>query len=79
MYVGMTSNMQKRLCQHRNNEIEGFSKKYRVHQLVYFEEYAHPQEAIAREKVIKGWTREKKDLLVKEKNPNFEDLSHSFI
>ena len=79
MYVGMTNNMSRRLCEHRNETVEGFTKRYKVHKLVYFEEYAHPQEAISREKTVKGWTREKKNELISAKNPAFDDLSHSFL
>ncbi len=53
---------------------DGFTKKYRVHKLVYYEEYGEITDAIAREKQLKGWRREKKNLLVLARNPQWEDL-----
>ena len=79
MYVGMTNDMSRRLCEHRNKIAEGFTKRYNISRLVCFEEYGHPQEAIDREKTLKGWTRERKNALVTQKNPDWCDSSHAFI
>jgi putative endonuclease len=74
LYTGMTSNLTARIWQHKNNVVEGFSEKYSVHRLVYFEEHLSPSDAILREKQIKKWNREWKIRLIEEKNPNWKDL-----
>lgn len=76
MYVGVTNDLQRRLYEHKSEQIDGFTKKYHVHKLVYFEECSEATDAIAREKQLKHWTRAKKDSLVETKNPNWDDLSH---
>ena len=75
MYIGMTNNLMRRLYEHKNSSIEGFTKKYHVHKLVYYEEYKTPMEAIKREKQLKNWSRSKKDSLIKNVNPAFNDLA----
>jgi len=75
MYVGVTNNLERRLYQHKNKMIKGFTKKYNVNKLVYFEETSDIESAITREKEIKKWRREKKDKLVNEMNPSWIDLS----
>ena len=75
LYVGVTSNLQKRLYEHTNELVEGFSKKYKTHKIVYYEITTDVQSAIAREKQLKGWTRIKKDNLIKTINPEWKDLS----
>ena len=79
MYIGVTSNLQKRLCEHKSEQMDGYTKKYHVHKLVYFEEFSEVTDAIAREKQLKGWNRSKKNRLVETQNPNWDDLSESFI
>lgn len=74
LYTGLTNNLQKRIYQHRNGLIEGFSKKYKTHKLLYFETFGDIELAIKREKEIKGWIREKKEKLIKSKNPDNNDL-----
>ena len=74
LYVGVTNKLQFRVEQHRNGEFEGFTKRYNVHRLVYFERFQYVQNAIAREKEIKGWLREKKIALIVVENPTWEDL-----
>ena len=74
LYTGVTDNLERRIYQHRNKLIPGFSSKYNVNKLVYYEAFSSPEEAIAAEKRIKGWTRAKKMELIKSINPNFEDL-----
>jgi len=75
MYVGMTNNLQRRLYEHKNKLIKGFTCTYNVSKLVYFESTHDVNSAIAREKEIKKWRREKKDKLVIQQNPGWEDLS----
>ena len=75
MYVGMTNDLQRRLYEHKNQLLDGFTKKYNVHKLVYYEEANDATTAIAREKQIKGWTRAKKNELVESVNPSWCDLS----
>ena len=79
MYVGMTNDIVRRMWEHKSETIDGFTKRYHVHKLVYFEEYSEVNDAISREKKIKGMTREKKNSLVKINNPEFNDLSESLI
>jgi len=76
MYIGFTNDIVRRMNEHRAGRIEGFTKKYHVHKLVYTESYSNAYDAIAREKQLKGWTRAKKNLLVESKNPDWEDLEH---
>ena len=75
LYIGVTNNLERRLYEHRNGLVDGFTKKYRVHKLVYFETTNDVKSAIAREKVLKGWKREKKNLLIESLNPDWRDLS----
>jgi putative endonuclease len=74
MYVGMTNNLVRRLYEHRTGAVKGFTEKYNVHKLVYFEETADVHAAMAREKEIKKWRREKKNALVIQANPEWCDL-----
>lgn len=75
MYIGMTNNLERRLYEHKNKLVEGFTKKYNVHKLVYYEHGNDVHAAIAREKEIKKWRREKKNNLVMTMNPTWKDLS----
>ena len=75
LYIGVTSNLPKRLYEHRNGLADGFTKKYNVHKLVYYEETSYMRSAIEREKQLKGWTRTKKNALIQTQNPNWKDLS----
>ena len=75
MYIGMTSNLTRRLYEHKNGIVEGFSKKYKTHKLVYVEEYDNVNDCISREKQLKGWIRAKKNALVESINPCWNDLS----
>ena len=74
MYVGVTNDLSRRVHEHRQGLLEGFTKKYNVHKLVYFESCGEAINAISREKQIKRWTREKKNALVESKNPNWEEV-----
>jgi predicted GIY-YIG superfamily endonuclease len=75
LYIGATSNLPQRMYQHREGLIDGFSKKYGIKMLVYFEMFEDMQTAIAREKTLKGITRAKKITLIESANPNWEDLT----
>jgi putative endonuclease len=74
LYTGMTNNLAGRLREHRRGERKGFTQKYRVHRLVFFECYHDPHAAVARERQIKSWRREKKVALIEAANPTWEDL-----
>lgn len=74
LYTGVTSNLEKRMYEHKNKLINGFTKKYNVNKLVYFEVFSTPEEAIGAEKKIKGWVRKKKIELIKSKNSEFRNL-----
>jgi len=74
LYTGVTSNLERRMYEHRNKLFKGFSSKYNVQKLIYYEVFKSPEEAILAEKKIKGWTRQKKLELIKTKNPGFQDL-----
>ena len=75
MYIGMTNDLTRRISEHKSGLIEGFTKKYHVHKLVYFESTEDVNNAIKREKHLKGWTRAKKNALVETVNPEWKDLS----
>jgi len=75
MYVGVTNDLQRRLYEHKNKLVKGFTEKYNVDKLVYFEETDDVINALAREKEIKKWRREKKNRLVLSVNPQWNDLS----
>lgn len=74
LYTGVTSNLVKRVWQHRNGEIDGFTKKYDVKRLVYYETHQTAEPAIKREKKIKKWNRQWKLRLIEEDNPDWKDL-----
>ena len=75
IYVGVTNDLKRRLYEHKNKIIQGFTQKYNLNKLVYFEETNDINAAITREKEIKKWRRQKKDNLVNQLNPNWIDLS----
>jgi putative endonuclease len=75
LYIGVTSNLAGRIEAHRNDCVEGFTKRYGVHTLVYFEAHADMYEAIQREKRLKTWNRAWKIRLIEEMNPEWKDLS----
>jgi len=79
LYIGVTSNLIKRVWQHRNKIVSGFTAEYDVFMLVYFEEYNNVEEAIAREKYLKGKKRDYKLNLIEEKNPQWRDLYQDII
>ena len=79
LYTGVTGNLPKRVWEHRNNSIDGFTKRYEVHMLVYFEEHGDMEAAITREKQIKKWNRAWKLRLIEGKNPLWQDLYASLF
>ncbi len=79
LYIGVTSNLPKRMYEHKNHVVKGFTDKYNVDKLVYFEETAEIEVAIAREKQLKGWTRAKKIRLIESTNPKWRDLYEEII
>lgn len=74
LYIGVTNNIERRMYEHRNGIYGGFTEAYRVHKLVYCECTGDVRSAIAREKQLKGWRREKKNALVNSVNPDWKDL-----
>ena len=79
LYTGITSDLIKRIWQHKNGLVEGFSKLYKTKTLVYFEAYKEVEEAILREKRIKKWNRKWKINLIEKNNPNWDDLYQCLI
>ena len=78
LYIGMTNNLERRLFEHKNKLNEGFSKKYNLTKLLYFETFQYPNDAIIREKNLKKWKRAWKIRLIEEENPNWDDLSSTW-
>ena len=78
LYTGVTNNLERRLCEHKNKSVKGFTEKYNVNKLVYFDSTTDVKAAIAREKQIKGWTRNKKKALIESINPQWNDLSENW-
>ncbi len=74
LYVGVSNDLIRRITEHREGAVSGFTKKYRVHHLVWFEEYNDINEAIAREKQLKRWRRDWKRSLIEQENPGWLDL-----
>ena len=74
IYVGVTNNLVRRVYEHRNGLVEGHTKRYHIHQLVYFEEFSTARDAIQREKNMKHWPRAWKTRLIAQKNPTWRDL-----
>ena len=74
LYTGVTNDLSRRIYEHKLGSIDGFTKKYNVNKLVYFETCEYAVDAIAREKQVKGWSRKKKDELITAFNPGWKDL-----
>ncbi len=79
LYVGVTSNLVKRVWEHKNNYMEGFTKEYEVHILVWYEQYGDITSAIAREKQLKNWHRKWKLELIEKNNPSWCDLYDDIV
>ena len=78
LYTGITNNIRKRVYEHKNKLIPGFTKKYNISRLIYFETFGDVYSAIAREKTIKGWLRKKKIGLIRKTNPDWKDLAEDW-
>ena len=78
LYLGVTNNLKRRAYEHKEKIVEVFSKKYGCNKLVYFEEFSGIKDAIQREKQIKNWRREKKEVVIRQSNPGWRDLSLEF-
>ena len=74
MYIGVTNDLQRRMYEHKHQLIDGFTKRYNINKLVYYEYTSDIKAAIAREKQLKGWTRIKKNELVQESNPEWKEI-----
>ncbi len=79
LYVGVTNNLIRRVYEHRCGLVGGFTKRYKVKKLVYFEQFSDPESAIAREKQLKGGSRARKIQLITAKNPGFADLYEGLL
>lgn len=79
LYLGVTNNLLRRVREHKENNIDGFSKKHRIHNLVYYEVHDDINKAIGREKQMKKWRREWKVRLIEEFNPEWRDLYYDLI
>jgi len=75
LYTGMTNNLEARMYEHKNKLVRGFTQRYNIGRLVYFEVYSDVRQAIAREKQVKSWRRSKKIALIESTNPTWEDLA----
>jgi putative endonuclease len=78
LYVGVTNDLERRIYEHRQKQIPGYTRQYNISKLVYFEATPNVSAAIAREKQIKGWVRAKKLALIEIKNPEWADLSEEW-
>ncbi|WP_369385315.1 GIY-YIG nuclease family protein, partial [Jejuia pallidilutea] len=79
IYIGVTSNLTKRVYQHKTKEFKGFTAKYNCEKLVYFEEYSDISDAISREKQLKAGNRKRKEALINKDNPDWNDLSDGWL
>jgi putative endonuclease len=79
LYIGVTSNLVQRVWQHKHKMVDGFTKEYNVHNLVWFEIHETMESAIAREKALKGWKRAWKIALIEKMNPEWKDLYESLL
>lgn len=79
LYTGVTNDLARRVSEHKQSLISGFTQRYRITRLVSFEEYTDIRDAIAREKQIKGWVRSRKIKLIEERNPRWDDLAAKWL
>ena len=78
LYIGVTNDIERRAWEHKTGMLEGFTKRYNIHKLVYYEHIDSIRDAIAREKQLKGWLRAKKIALIEEHNPEWDDLAETW-
>jgi putative endonuclease len=79
LYIGVTSDLVKRICEHKNDVVEGFTQKYQFHRLVWYELHESMESAIVREKSLKEWKRAWKLRLIESRNPDWQDLYDAII
>lgn len=79
LYIGVTNDLTRRISEHKQGLIEGFTKRYSCHKLIYYEHYLDINQAIQREKQFKKWRRDKKENLIKTVNPTWKDLSEEWV
>ena len=79
LYIGVTNSLVRRIHQHRSGDVQGFTERYNLNRLVYYEQYNDPRDAIAREKQLKRWRRDKKNALIKKTNPTWADLAENVL
>jgi putative endonuclease len=79
LYIGVTSDLVKRIWEHKNNMVEGFTKRYNVHRLVWYELHESMETAITREKRLKNWKRKWKLELIESSNPKWQDFYHRIV
>ena len=79
LYTGVTNDLERRVFEHKKEILPGFTKRYKMHKLIYYEEFPDPRSAILREKEIKGWIRKKKVDLINLSNPSWEDLAKDWF
>ena len=79
LYIGVTNDLTRRVFEHKNGLVEGFTKRYKLHKLVYAESYKYVGDALSREKQLKKWSRDKKDKLINDQNPTRKDLSFNLF
>lgn len=75
LYIGVTNNLERRVYEHKNGLIKGFTKLYNIHKVVYFEQFDRVEDTLLNEKRLKGWLRSKKIELIVSNNPTWKDLS----
>ena len=78
IYVGVTNDLERRVSEHKSGLIPGFTQKYKCKKLVYYESFSDIEQAVGREKQLKGWVRRKKDALIDSVNPEWKDLSEGW-
>ena len=79
LYIGVTNDLERRVIEHKKKRVPGFSARYNVQKLVYFESFGNVRDAIAREKQLKGWLRKRKVALIESVNPHWNDLSPTHL
>ena len=79
LYIGVTNNLLRRISEHKNDSVDGFTKKYKIHKLVYYEEINDIKVAIQREKQVKKWERQWKINLIEKNNPEWKDLYYDLL
>ena len=79
LYIGVTSDLVRRVWEHKNNMVKGFTERYKIHRLVWYESHVEMESAIVREKRLKKWKREWKLEMIEAFNPEWEDLYHKIV